>query len=223
MKLSDAPTKDILAEIAKFQRAQRRAHADHAIALADDIGKMLAPLSTFEHKGRTFRVNFERDDDAEPPWDQGDGRGIVSDWTARDKRPGERLLHADGRSKRYFDFAGTVAKARTEGWDSKPYNTGTKGEQAARAAEAEYEFLRLWCADQWEYLGVTVTMLDSDGEDTSYTDSVWGVESFADYHQEVACDCADECIAERNADIRTKAKETRERNYWAARDVVTRT
>lgn len=45
MKLTDAPTKDVKAEIAKFQRAQRRAHADGATALADDIGqKMLAPL-----------------------------------------------------------------------------------------------------------------------------------------------------------------------------------
>lgn len=45
MKLSEAPTKELLAEIRKFQRAQRRAHADLAMDLAADIGqKLLAPL-----------------------------------------------------------------------------------------------------------------------------------------------------------------------------------
>ena len=45
MKLADAPTKGIEAEIAKFQKAQRRAHADGAKDLADEIGeKLLAPL-----------------------------------------------------------------------------------------------------------------------------------------------------------------------------------
>jgi hypothetical protein len=45
MNLANAPTSGIEAEIKKFQRAQRRAHADGALALADDIGgKLLAPL-----------------------------------------------------------------------------------------------------------------------------------------------------------------------------------
>ncbi len=45
MTLSQAPTSGILAEIAKFQAAQRRANAEGARTLADDIGqKLLAPL-----------------------------------------------------------------------------------------------------------------------------------------------------------------------------------
>lgn len=35
---------EIRADIAKLQRGQRRAHADHALTLADSIGEMLAPL-----------------------------------------------------------------------------------------------------------------------------------------------------------------------------------
>lgn len=175
---------------------------------------------TFEHGGRTFRVRFEHDSDHEAPWDDGDGRGIVSDWTTRDKAPGERVLHADGRSKRYFDFAGTVAKARAEGWDTAPYKQGTAGERAARAAEQEYEYLRLWCADQWEYVGVTVEQLNSEGEPIR-EDSLWGVETYKDYHREVAYEMAADLIAEEKHARKLKAKETRERNYWAARDVVT--
>lgn len=177
--------------------------------------------STFDQGGRTFRVNFEHDAGHEEPWNDGDGRGIVSEWTTRAKRPGERVIASDRSYKRYFDFAGAVAKARAEGWDAEPY-TGTKGERAARATEREFEFLRQWCDDQWEYLGVTVTLLDSDGEDTHHSDSLWGVESFADYHQEVARELAGEILAELRAERTAKAKETRERNYWAARGIETR-
>ena len=42
MKLSQAPTKDILAEIAKFQKAQKRYSPKTTIHA--DIGKQLAPL-----------------------------------------------------------------------------------------------------------------------------------------------------------------------------------
>lgn len=44
MTLTQAPTSGIKAEIAKFQKAQRRAHADGAMELADSISKQLAPL-----------------------------------------------------------------------------------------------------------------------------------------------------------------------------------
>ena len=33
---------------------------------------------TFEHKGHTFRVKV-LDDDNDPPWEQGDGHGPVTD------------------------------------------------------------------------------------------------------------------------------------------------
>lgn len=193
---------------------------------------------TMEHKGHTFRVAFEFDQDNGPPWENDCGRGIVSDWrrasyTGRPaKAPGERVLCTDRYSARFFDFAGTVAKARRDGWGLSASDLAslrdrlkrepTKGQIAHECVEREFEFLRQWCEDQWQYVGVIVTLLDSAGEETPYTDSLWGVETFADYHQEVARELMDNCLADRRRDIVRKAKETRERNYWASRDVVTR-
>jgi hypothetical protein len=200
---------------------------------------MYRDYETMEHKGHSFRVSFEHDADNGPPWENDDGRGIVSDWRkARDwrgnvsKAPGERVLCTDRYSARFFDFAGTVAKARRDGWGlsdsdmaqlrAKLGREPRKGDIAHACAEREFEFLWQWCNDGWQYVGVIVTLLDSAGEETGYTDSIWGVETFADYHQEVARELADNCLADRRRAIKDKAKETRERNYWAARDVVTR-
>ena len=187
---------------------------------------------TFEHKGRTFRVTFEHDADADAPWENDCGRGIVTDWTTRAKKPGERLLCDDRSHKRYFDVQGTMEKARRDGWGlpnesladlrAKLGREPTKGEIAARATDEEFEFLRLWCADQWEYVCVDVVMLDARGEETEYRDSCCGVESYKDYHVTFAYECAENCIAERKHAIAKRAKETRERNYWACRDVETR-
>ena len=81
-------------------------------------------MDKIERNGRTFKVTIDRDDMG-PPWEEHDGHGPVSDWTTRDKRPGEMVLHQDGRSRRYYDFAGAVVLARKDGWDTEPYNTGT--------------------------------------------------------------------------------------------------
>jgi len=78
--------------------------------------------TTFEHAGLTFRAKIERDDDMGAPWDEHDGRGPVSDWTTRDKLPGELVLSEDrrGRSKRFYDFAEACRIARKEGWGFLP-------------------------------------------------------------------------------------------------------
>lgn len=60
---------------------------------------------TQEIDGFTIRARLEHDDDMEPPWQRCDGHGQVSDWTTRDKHPGEVVLIEDGQSKRYYDFA----------------------------------------------------------------------------------------------------------------------
>ena len=175
----------------------------------------------FTMDGREFLVRFEHDADHGAPWEECEGHGVVSEWTTRTKRAGERELHSDRRAKRFYDIAESMKIARRDGWDAKPYKTGTKGEQAARAVEADFQYLRAWCNDEWEYLYVSVVMLDSDGEETKYRQSLGGVESFADYHEQCARELAEELIEEWRADKRAAAKETRERNYWAARDVST--
>lgn len=69
------------------------------------------------HKdGFTFRVNFVDDDNNDAPWENDCGTGIVSEWTSRDKRAGERVLYADRNHHRYYDHAASMAKAKRDGW-----------------------------------------------------------------------------------------------------------
>lgn len=146
-------------------------------------------MDIIEVNGQKFAVRIEHDDNTGAPWEEHDGHGVVSDWTTRDKRPGELVLVQDGIQKRYYDFAASVKKARAEGWDSAPYNIGqqTKDEQAAKAARADYARLRGWCHGNWGWVGVVVELLDKEGEGTGQTASVWGIDSEShEYHREIA-------------------------------------
>lgn len=186
---------------------------------------MISTDKTFESRGYTFKLETSRDDHNSEPWKECDGHGIVSDWTSRDKAPGERILVKDryGQSKRYYDVAETMKVAIKDGWgivhctvcgeasgglgtsmyasvhkygprdhDFKPER---KRQSAARAVDADFEYLRAWCADEWEYLVVGVTLLDDDGEETDHVEYLGGVESIKDeYVMEVARELAEEII-----------------------------
>lgn len=145
-------------------------------------------------KALTFSVKFEKDHDAGAPWENSEGHGNVTGWTTRDKLPGELVINTDRNSKRFYDFAGACRTALADGWDAAPHNDGTetKRQQAAKAARADFEYLRQWCADQWEYVGVIVTLLDDEGEETEVSDSLWGVETSGDNHENEARVMADE-------------------------------
>ena len=143
----------------------------------------------------TFAVEYECDINFCEPWNECDGHGPVSDWTRRDKRPGELVLSKDRGSRRFYDFAEAVRIARRDGWNCEPYQDDeTPGERAAKAARADYEFLRAWCNDDWQYLIVTVTLLDDEGDKTEHTETMGGVESYHDYHEEVARDMASDIL-----------------------------
>ena len=120
-----------------------------------------------EISGLKFRIEYERDNDMGAPWKEYGGHRPVSGWENRNKKPSELVLNEDGRSKRFYDFQEAVKIALRDGWDAKPYNTGneTKRQQAAKAARADFEHLRAWCADEWHWCGVIVKLLDDDGED----------------------------------------------------------
>lgn len=151
-----------------------------------------------EHKGYRFGVRFTHDPDSGAPWENADGHGIVSDWTTRAKAPGERVLAQDGRSKRYYDVAGTIKIAKRDGWDAEPYGPKDepKGAKAARAVAADFEFLRQWCNDVWSYVGVTVEQIDDDDKPTGVQASLWGVETYKDYHEKtVVQELIDECMS----------------------------
>lgn len=159
--------------------------------------------TTFTHRGYTFKVRFPHDEDHGAPWEECDGHGPVSDWTRRAKRPGERILIEDRESRRYYDVAEALQIARRDQWNTlsipAPAGGETPRQQAARAVEADYEYLRRWCRDEWQYVGVVVCLCDDDGnadggEGTEA--SVWGIESDADdYLTETAYELADEIMA----------------------------
>lgn len=135
-------------------------------------------IDTFEltHDGRTFRAETFHDEDMGEPWKVHDGHGVISDWTTRDKRPGERVLISDRSNKRYYDIAETQKIALRDGWDTEPYGTGTKRERAARAVEADFERMQAWCKDEWSWVWLKVTLLDSDDEPTDEYETLGGIE-----------------------------------------------
>lgn len=153
-------------------------------------------METIEHNGRTYSVTIEPDYYSGAPWDEECGHGPVSDWTTRAKEPGELVLAQDRGSFRYYDFAEACRIAMRDGWDAEPYNRGqeTKGQQAAKAARADFERLRQWCNDQWHYVGVVVTAkCECCGHFSGESASLWGIESDAgDYLEDVARELARE-------------------------------
>lgn len=182
-------------------------------------------MDTIELDGRTFKVEVIPDDSMGAPWDEHDGHGVVSDWTRREKRPGERVLCSDRDSHRYYDIAETMKLARKDGWGLEEEALAkladrlgrkpTKREITAAAVEQDFDRLRRWCEGDWYWVGVAVTLLDDEGEETDERDSLWGIESDCeDYLEEVASELAEEILSRVN-------EETAEREHWAARDVRT--
>lgn len=163
---------------------------------------------TLEHDGITYTATLHNDDDSDAPWERDDSHGPVTDWMSKDdKRAGYRVLSVDGRSARFYDFAEAIEIAKRDGWDSEPYNTGTKGERAVRAVEADFKALKAWCNDEWHYVGVSVTAerLGVDLVD-SYDVALWGIEcnypnADNSYLLEVANDLLPEAITQAQASL----------------------
>lgn len=168
---------------------------------------------TITHAGLTFRVSIPYDDGHGAPWEECDGHGPVSDWRRNgwsrypEKAPGERVIASDRGSYRYYNVAEATRIAKRDGWGlgdadmaKLAANLGrapTRGEVAAAAVEHDFDYLRRWCTDQWHYVGVVVTLLDSEGDETHESESLWGIESEAtDCIAETAQELA-ERIAER--------------------------
>lgn len=175
---------------------------------------------TIEMNGMRFVVQTEHDDCMGEPWKEHDGHGVVSDWTRRDKRPSERVLNTYRGIKRYYDFAESMKIARREGWGCGEVRVAeltvkkgaplTRGEITAAAVEQDFEYLRAWCNDEWEWVSIIVR--DAEG---NVIDSLGGVDSYdeayvrSEAQQMVEAYCA------------SRAREDREREYWAERDVLT--
>lgn len=161
---------------------------------------------------RSFVVAIVNDEDHGSPWDEECGHGPVSEWTRRDKRPGELVLVEHHDSRRYYDFQEACRIARRDGWNAEPYDVPgeTSRQRAAKAAMADYERLRQWCNGVWCYVGVCLFELPHDGmERSAYRIAddapfgilphwgLWGIESdVPDYHATVAWELAGEAARE---------------------------
>lgn len=81
--------------------------------------------------GFAFTATIQHDSDHGAPWENEDGHGEVTDWTTRAKLPGELVLCENGRSKRFYDFAGACAIAMRDCWGESAYRldieTGANG------------------------------------------------------------------------------------------------
>lgn len=151
---------------------------------------------TFAVDGREFRLTVERDDYQDPPWEQEDGHGPVSEWRpAESKGPGELILIRDRGRARFYDFAEAVKIAKRDGWGVRGDEALTGGAKAAYAARKDFERLASWCNDGWCYVVVTVTLLDEEGEPTEDREVLGGVESDCkEYLDQVAREMAEDII-----------------------------
>ena len=160
------------------------------------------------HEGARFLVLFEHDGDAGPPWENGDFHGPVSDWTSRDKRPGEVVLHADRGSKRFYDFAEATRQAKAQGWGVSEEELNilrhrlgrepTRKEIVKRAVECDFKHLKGWCGGVWSYQTVIVHMVDANDEiieNPDYEQMMSGVEDGDNsYLEETAHELAGEIL-----------------------------
>lgn len=155
----------------------------------------------FEYMGQNFQLEIGRDDYMQEPWKENDGHGVVSEWTSRDKAPGERVLASDRGRHIFYDVQATQAIALKDGWGLSPDDvaelkeklgrTPTKREVVAAAVEWDYNRLRAWCNDEWYWASVIVRLGDKvasiggcDGSDCN------------EYLMQLAHELADEILCE---------------------------
>lgn len=184
---------------------------------------------TLNVQGIEVQVEYFYDSDMDPPWENDDGRGKVRKTVKRhrdgesDKRPGERPLNQPSRHEYqfYYDWQEATQRARKDGWNTEPYDAPNR---VQRAVQSDFDFIRLFLADDWEYVGVVVKILDDAG-DTLVEDSCRGFETYKGYHKESAKEMAEALVKgylkQQEEELAAQIKEATEVQYWAERDVVT--
>lgn len=174
-------------------------------------------MKTSEHEqtidGYTVRIDIHQDEHMGAPWEEHDGHGVVSDWTHRDKAPGELVLISDHRSYRYYDVAATLKIAKRDGWGlgdegkaklaKRLGRKPTAKEITAEAVQHDYEYLRGWCNDEWVWLGYITEITTPEGK-TLDGDSCWGFDE-EEYMLSEAMGCAKHTIERHKLTMRETA------------------
>lgn len=97
-------------------QAHHRTHVVEATTRYKDVYDGNVEERTIEGRVYRVRINVPYDEDMGAPWEEHDGHGPVSDWTTRDKRPGEWVLASERGSKRYYDAQEANRIAEQDGW-----------------------------------------------------------------------------------------------------------
>lgn len=154
---------------------------------------------TVDHNGRTYRVTIAQDGTGGAPWERSDGNIEVDrvphnygKYCGPSKKPSEYVFHRGNRHCYSYavDMPRAIKKALIESWGvSDAGQSGvalakgrqmTKREIAVYAVNENIEFIRGWCADEWTYVGVCVSLLDDNGEPAGEHDAaLWGIESIS--------------------------------------------
>lgn len=154
---------------------------------------------TVESNGRTYQVTIEQDDTGDAPWERSCGMIEVDrvshnygTYCGPSKKPSEYVFHRGNRGCYSYvvDMRRAIETALIESWGISPATQSgvemargrpmTKREIAVYAVNQNIEFMRGWCADEWAYVGVCVSLLNDEGEPTGeYDAALWGIESIS--------------------------------------------
>jgi hypothetical protein len=91
----------------------------------------------------SYQLSMYYDCESQAPWHNQELLGAVSVWTARPKAPGEKVLNSENLEKRYYDYQKAVNQCKAD---------GLTNEEASKAADCEFQYLKDWCDDKWHYL-----------------------------------------------------------------------
>lgn len=141
-----------------------------------------------------YTVSIVRDDTIGPPWEEGDGHGVVV----------ERRMHSQseftarlGDTDYVYDYPASLRIALRDNWGCNNHKHSTDTDRAMCAVESDYEYLNGWANDHWWYVGIKVDLNKACGscsacENETHiyceevkeiaSESLWGIESDADEH-----------------------------------------
>ncbi len=146
--------------------------------------------------GYEFKIINELDDEF-TPWEFCDNEAdLITDWTRRDKKPGEMVLCKDHGYNRFFDYQKACKFALKEQWGSRnSLPTDTKKQIASKAALNLFNYWRSWCHDEWAYRYISITLIDPDTNlETDFMDSCGCIEDLNNYDQDWINENADVLI-----------------------------
>ena len=175
---------------------------------------------TREIDGRKYRIEWQYDDTSGRPEGESDGHGMCADINFdpttfgedHDPEDGELdleevvrhqmmrvLSRADRRGGywRVYDVWETMKVAKANGWRDLKWEAehpnATEEERLMAAVDADFNYLQGWYDDDWHWCGITVILLDEEGDPTGDEASLWGLCSDdAERHEEVIADLVSE-------------------------------